>query len=73
MNHEEYGKLMTSIITKLGLGLPLTEQESAVLYDFLMGQNTTIGMLMHTNSEQQGQIRAQTRQVARLKGVRHYV
>lgn len=73
MNHEEYGKLMTSIVTKLGLGLPLTEQESAVLYDFLMGQNTTIGMLMRINSEQQGQIRAQTRQVAHLKGVRHYV
>lgn len=49
MDKNEYGKLITSIITKLGLGLPLTKEESLVMYEFLLGQNDTIGYLVEEN------------------------
>jgi hypothetical protein len=49
MDKHEYGKLITSIITKLGLGLPLTKEESLVMYEFLLGQNDTIGYFVEEN------------------------
>ena len=49
MDKHEYGKMITSIISKLGLGLPLTKEESLVMYEFLLGQNDTIGYLVEEN------------------------
>lgn len=51
MDKNEYGKLITSIITKLGLGIPLTKEESLVAYEFLLGQNDTIGYLVGENEK----------------------
>lgn len=49
MDKHEYGKMITSIISKLGLGIPLTKEESLVMYEFLLGQNDTIGYLVEEN------------------------
>ena len=51
MDKVEYGKLITSIITKLGLGIPLSKEESLIAYDFLIGQNDTIGYLVGENEK----------------------
>lgn len=49
MDKHEYGKMITSIISKLGLGIPLTKEESLVIYEFLLGQNDTIGYFVEEN------------------------
>ena len=56
MDKHEYGKMITSIISKLGLGIPLTKEESLVIYEFLLGQNDTIGYFVEENLKLEEQL-----------------
>ena len=68
MNTEDYGKVISSILTKLGLGLPLTKEESQILYEFIMSQNGFIGETVQAISKYERQVQAYKRQATRLKG-----
>lgn len=64
MDERTYGMIITGILRKLSLGLPLTAEECMLAYEFIMSQNDALTDAYNIIAQQDGQAKAYRRLLA---------
>lgn len=64
MDERTYGMIITGILRKLSLGLPLTAEECMLAYEFIMSQNNALTDAYNIIAQQDGQAKAYRRLLA---------
>ena len=64
MDERTYGMIITGILRKLSLGLPLTAEECMLAYEFIMSQNNALTDAYNIIAQQDGQAKGYRRLLA---------
>lgn len=67
MTEREYGMIISNLLTKLGLGLPLSKEESSMVYDFIMQQNNCITEALNAVAKLEEEAKSLNRMVSYYK------